>query len=151
MFFSDNAKWKQEENGSSPHTHCICSSCTDRTNRAVCKIHYYAQDIATVRFSEYIIYWTKSLPLPISEALPGGSHITRLNFKTSRVGVYKCLSLIVGFAVTVAIWPREVVSCHYFILRAVAPFWAMSLVRIYPGRTSLVWLGSDWRMVYRHF
>ena len=29
----------------------------------------------------------------------GGSHVTRLNFKTSRVGVYKCLSLIVGFAV----------------------------------------------------
>ena len=89
MFFSDNAKWKQEENGSSPHTHCICSSCTDRTNRAVCKIHYYAQDIATVRFSEYILYWTKSLPLPISEALPGGSHVARLNFKTARVGVYK--------------------------------------------------------------
>ena len=46
------------------------------------------------------------------EALPGGggSHVARLNFKTSRVGVYKCLSLIVGFAVTVAIWPREVVS-----------------------------------------
>ena len=87
MFFSDNAKWKQEENGSSPHTHCICSSCTDRTNRAVCKIHYYAQDIATVRFSEYILYWTKSLPLPISEALPGGSHVARLNFNTAHVGV----------------------------------------------------------------
>ena len=59
------------------------------------------------------------------EALPGGgggSHVARLNFKTSRVGVYKCLSLIVGFAVTVAIWQREVVSCHNFILRAVATF-----------------------------
>ena len=59
------------------------------------------------------------------EALPGGtgggrSHVFCLNFKTSRVGVYKCLSLIVGFAVTVAIWQREVVSCHDFILRAVA-------------------------------
>ena len=32
----------------------------------------------------------------------------------------KCLSLIAGFAVTVAIWQREVVSCHDFILRAVA-------------------------------
>ena len=52
----------------------------------------------------------------------GGSHVFRLNFKTSRVGVYKCLSLIVGFAVTVAIWQREVVSCHDFILRAVATF-----------------------------
>ena len=59
------------------------------------------------------------------EALPGvgeGAHVARLDFKTSRVGVYKCLSLIVGFAVTVAIWQREVVSCHDFILRAVATF-----------------------------
>ena len=66
----------------------------------------------------------------------GGSYVARLNFKTSRVGVYKCLSLIVGFAVTVAIWPREVVSCCDFILHAVATFWAMALVGIYPGRTS---------------
>ena len=51
----------------------------------------------------------------------GGSHVARLNFKTSRVGVYKCLSLIVGFAITVAIWPREVVSCRDFILHAVGP------------------------------
>ena len=50
----------------------------------------------------------------------GVSHVARLNFKTSRVGVYKCLSLIVGFAVTVTIWPREVVSCRDFILRTVA-------------------------------
>ena len=40
----------------------------------------------------------------------GGSHVARLNFKTSRVGVYKWSSLIVGFAVTVAIWPRDVDS-----------------------------------------
>ena len=66
----------------------------------------------------------------------GGSHVAHLNFNTSRVSVYKCLSLIVSFAVTVAIWLREVVSCRNFILRAVATFWAMSLVRIYPGRTS---------------
>ena len=46
------------------------------------------------------------------------------------------MSLIVGFAVTVAIWPREVVSCHGFILRAVATFWAMLLVGTYPGRAS---------------
>ena len=70
----------------------------------------------------------------------GGSHVTSLNFKTSRVGVYKCLSLIVGFAVTVAIWPRGVVSCHDFILHTVATFWAMSLVGIYPGRASLILL-----------
>ena len=67
----------------------------------------------------------------------GGSRVARLNFKTSRVGVYKCLSLIVGFAVTVAIWPREAVSCRDFILRAVATFRAMSLVGIYPGRASM--------------
>ena len=68
----------------------------------------------------------------------GGVHVARLNFKTSRVGFYKCLSLIVGFAVTVTIWPREVVSCRDFILHAVATFWAMSLVGIYPGRASLI-------------
>ena len=74
---------------------------------------------------------------PDEEALPGGSHVARLNFTTSRVGVYKCLSLIVGFAITVTIWPREVVSCRDFILRAVVTFWAMSLVGIYPGRASM--------------
>ena len=72
---------------------------------------------------------------PVREG--GGGHVARLNFKTSCVGVYKCLSLIVGFAVTVAIWPREVVSRRDFILRTVATFWAMSLVGIYPGRASL--------------
>ena len=64
----------------------------------------------------------------------GRSHVAHLNFKTSGVGVYNCLSLIVGFAVTVAIWLREVVSCRDFILRTAATFWAMSLVGIYPGR-----------------
>ena len=67
----------------------------------------------------------------------GGVHVARLNFKMSCVGVYKCLSLIVGFAVTVAIWLREVVSCRNFILHIVATFWAMSLVGIYPGRASI--------------
>ena len=67
----------------------------------------------------------------------GGSHVAHLNFKTSRVGVYKCLLLIVSFAVTVAIWPREVVLCGDFILCAVATFSAMLLVKIYPGRTSV--------------
>ena len=78
------------------------------------------------------------ITVAITEAMPGGwggggSHVARLNFKTSCVGVYK---MLVGFAVTVAIWQREVVSCHDFILRAVATIWAMSLVRIYPGRAS---------------
>ena len=75
------------------------------------------------------------------EALPrrggGRANVARLNFETSRVGVYKCLSLIVGVSVSVAIWPREVASCRDFILRAVATFWAMSLVGIYPGRASV--------------
>ena len=66
----------------------------------------------------------------------GGSHFARLNFKTSRVSVYKCMSLVVGFAVTVAIWRREVLSCRDFTLRDVATFWVMSLVRLYPGRAS---------------
>ena len=57
----------------------------------------------------------------------GGSHVALLNVKTSRGCVYKCLSLIVGFAVTVAIWPKKVVSCRDFILHAVATFWAMSV------------------------
>ena len=77
--------------------------------------------------------------LSFNEALQeggGGTHVARLNFKTSRVGVYKCLSLIVGFVVIVAIWPREVVSCGDSTLHAVATFWAMSLVGIYPGRAS---------------
>lgn len=46
----------------------------------------------------------------------------------SRVGVDKCLSPVVGFAVTVKIWLREVVCCPDFILHAVATFWAMLLV-----------------------
>ena len=37
----------------------------------------------------------------------GMSHVARLNFKTSRVSVYKRLSLIVGFAITVAICRRR--------------------------------------------
>ena len=44
---------------------------------------------------------------------------------------------VVSFAITIAIWPREVVSYRDFILLAVATFWAMSLVGIYPGRASV--------------
>ena len=66
----------------------------------------------------------------VMRSCQGGSHVTRLNFKTSCVRVYKCLLLIVAFAVTVAIWPREVVSCRDFILRAVG--------LIYPGRASVI-------------
>ena len=67
----------------------------------------------------------------------GGSMSPVWNLKSLVAGFYKCLSLIVGFVITVAIWPREVVSCGDFILRAVAIFWAMSLVGIYPGRASI--------------
>ena len=66
----------------------------------------------------------------------GGSHVAHLNLITSRVVVYKCLSPIVSFAVIVAIWPREIVSCRDFILCDVTAFWAMLLVGIYPGRAS---------------
>ena len=72
----------------------------------------------------------------LQEGGGGGTHVARLNFKTSRVGVYKCLSLIVGFVAIVAIWPRKVVSCGDSTLHAVATFWAMSLVGIYPRRAS---------------
>ena len=49
---------------------------------------------------------------------------------------HRSLSLILGFSITVSIWPREVVSCHDFILRSVATFWVVSLVGIYPGKAS---------------
>ena len=85
----------------------------------------------------------------------GGSHVTRLNFKTSRVSVYKCLSLIFGFAVTVAIWQREVVSGRHFILHTVTTFWVMSLVGIYPGRASVLLCStlnlSHFFLVQAHF
>ena len=83
-------------------------------------------------------HWNCGEEYDITRPCQGGSHVARLNFKTSHVGVCKCLSLIVGFAITVAIWPRKVVSCRDFILRTVATFWAMSLVGIYPGRASII-------------
>ena len=69
-----------------------------------------------------------------NEALPGGG-----GGPMSLVWIFKRLvsvvinacRLFVVFAVTVAIWPREVVSCHDFILRAVATFWAMLLVGMF--------------------
>ena len=85
---------------------------------------------------QFLTFESKDDKVAFQEALPGGFHVAHLNFKTSCVSVYKCLSLIVSFAVTVANWPREVVSCRDFILHTVATFWAMSLVGIYPGRAS---------------
>ena len=84
-------------------------------------------------FSSQVNFFYSLFILQGGPAGGGGTHVARLNFKTSRVGVYKCLSLIV---VIVAIWPREVVSCGDSTLHAVATFWAMSFVGIYPGRAS---------------
>ena len=83
---------------------------------------------ALQQFAFQSTYYTEQnlYPSPLVRPCQGGSHVARLNFKTSCVSVYKCLSLIVGFALTVPIcWPREVVSCHDFILHTVATFWAM--------------------------
>ena len=44
--------------------------------------------------------------------------------------------LILGLDVSVGILLGKDVSCRYFILCAVATFWAMSLVGIYPVRAS---------------
>ena len=41
-----------------------------------------------------------------------------------------------GFDVSVRILPRKVVVCRNFSLHAVATFWVMSLVEIYPGRAT---------------
>ena len=70
------------------------------------------------------------------------------------------LSLILGFAVTVAIWLREVVF-HF------TTFWVKSLVAIYPGRASILDLHriryilhrimyssfatSNWHEIWRHY
>ena len=54
---------------------------------------------------------------------------------------HRSLSPIIGFDVSVGILPRKVVVCRHFILRAVATFWIMSLVGIYPGRASIeLWM-----------
>ena len=46
----------------------------------------------------------------------GGSHVARLNFKTSHVGVYKCLSLIVGLAEGGCLLSRfHFTRCRYFL------------------------------------
>ena len=51
--------------------------------------------------------------------------------------------MLVTYLPSLAIWPREVASCRDFILRAVATFWAMSLVGIYPGRAHLRQISLD--------
>ena len=57
--------------------------------------------------------------LLVKRPCQGGSYVAHLNFKMSRVGVYKCLSLIVGFAVTVVIWLRgdlSLVAISFYVL-----------------------------------
>ena len=57
--------------------------------------------------------------LLVKRPCQGGSYVAHLNFKMSRVGVYKCLSLIVGFAVTVVIWLRgglSLVALSFYVL-----------------------------------
>ena len=57
--------------------------------------------------------------LLVKRPCQGGSYVAHLNFKMSRVGVYKCLSLIVGFAVTVVIWLRRglsLVAISFYVL-----------------------------------
>ena len=57
--------------------------------------------------------------LLVKRPCQGGSYVAHLNFKTSRVGVYQCLSLIVGFAVTVVIWLRgdlSLVAISFYVL-----------------------------------
>ena len=104
-----------------------------------CLIFYYKADVL---FNSKVFKKVNKSIVFCSYGGPAGrggvSYVAHLNFKTSRVGIYKCLSLIVGFAVTVAFSPREVVSCRDFILRTVATFWATLLVGIYPGRASLI-------------
>ena len=43
---------------------------------------------------------------------------------------------ILGFDDSFGIFPRKIVLCRHFILRAVATFWLISLVGFYPGRAS---------------
>ena len=109
-----------------------------------------------IKGPKYIIPLALKFRIPlVLRPCQGGSHVARLNFKMSSVGVYKCLSLIFGFAVTVAIWPREVVPCCNFTLRTVATIWAMSLVGIYPGRASVLLCStlnlSHFFLVQAHF
>ncbi len=79
-----------------------------------------------------------------TEALPGVVSLVWMNLKMFRVAV---LSLFISLYLN---WSKiacpcrnlsfsiRVVVCRDFILCAAATFWAMSLVRIYPDRASLL-------------
>ena len=88
-----------------------------QTDCSICVLHFFSGQMSISKntvdgcaFSSQVNFFYSLFILQGGPA-GGGDHVARLNFKTSRVGVYKCLSLIVGFVVIVAIWPREVVSC----------------------------------------
>ena len=78
MFFSDNAKWKQEENGSSPHTHCICSSCILNTRAQTELIELSVKYIIMLRtlpqFAFQSTYYTEQnlYPSPLVRPCQGG-------------------------------------------------------------------------------
>ena len=57
---------------------------------------------------------------------------------------HRSLPPILGFDVSVGILPRKIVVCRDFISRAVATFWVMSVVGIYPGRASLYPRQNSW-------
>ena len=74
----------------------------------------------------------------------GGSHVARLNFKTSRVGVFKCLLLIVGsLAEGGCLLLRFHFTCCCYLFGHVAcqnlPWQGLIVVR---NRT---FVDSDWR------
>ena len=65
-----------------------------------------------------------------------GSHVAHLNFKTSRVGVYKCLSLICLLCRHCRNLAEGGCLLSRFHFTCCCYFWAMSLVRICPSRAS---------------
>ena len=69
----------------------------------------------------------------------GGSHVTRLNFKTSHVGVYKCLSLLLSALPSLSQFGRGRLSL------VTISFLALSLLF---GPCRLLWIGGWlWELV----
>ena len=64
----------------------------------------------------------------------GGSRVACLNILKSLMSGFNLV--ILGLDITVGILLGKDVFCRNFILCAVATFWAMSLVGIYPVRAS---------------
>ena len=84
--------------------------------------------------------------MAINDATKSDQNYCWLIFGLQLVTKYhRSLSLILGLDVTVGILLRKDIFCCDFILCAVATFWSMSLVGIYPGRASMVvnWAASE--------